>query len=218
MARVPGTINTKAKDERKEDSSADVRVVYAHPSYYGVSFPDLYDLPIRSGPYKEFFNDFYAYLVQQRINDQITKSDKRLKALIFGNIGTDNTTTAVGYSIWWIDRLLSVGIENHRKNLLYWVLAPYLITVRKMDYDKAYAVLEKWLDKCHNVCRLQPDWSYFRYRIGYCLDLAARHERLPIKFQTFMEYYPELYSELFEKKLNSTDHYVTIGEEHNKNE
>lgn len=60
--------------------------------------------------------------------------------------------------------------------MLFRVLAPYLITVKGLDYDKAYSVLEQWLDKCNDVKRLEPDWTSFRYRISYCLDIAENRE------------------------------------------
>ena len=94
--------------------------------------------------------------------------------------------------IWWIDRLLSIGVEDHRKDLLYWVLASYLITVRKIDYDKPTHILDGWLDRCNDVRRLEPGSTYFRHRIRYCLDTAESKERLPIRFETFQEYYPEV--------------------------
>ena len=87
-------------------------------------------------------------------------------------------------------------VEDNRKDLLYWVLAPYLITVRGLDYDIAYAILDAWLDKCDEVRRLEPGRTEFRYRIRYCLDIAENQERKPIKFDTFKEYYPRLYQRL----------------------
>jgi hypothetical protein len=68
---------------------------------------------------------------------------------------------------------------------MYWILAPYLITVKGLDYDKAYDIIEAWLDKCNEVRRLEPSWTAFRYRLRYCLDTAEDQERRPIRFDTF---------------------------------
>ena len=92
--------------------------------------------------------------------------------------------------------LLQTPVEDNRKDLLYWVLAPYLITVRGLDCDIAYAILDAWLDKCDEVRRLEPGRTEFRYRIRYCLDSAENQERKPIKFETFKEYYPDIYKRL----------------------
>jgi Primase X len=193
MFRIPGTFNTKARAAGKDPL---VRVVAGDGN--GIEYT-IRRICIEQGlppelaaeelgkPTTQFLNDFHAYLVQQRINDKIIKSEKRVKSLTL-----PNQLARVYDSILWIDRLLSEGIEDHRKDILYWVLAPYLITVRKMDHDKAAVVLEQWLEKCDAIRSLEPGWSYFRYRINYCIDNAYRNERLPIKFQTFQEYYPDL--------------------------
>jgi hypothetical protein len=202
MFRVPGTYNTKAKASGRDPL---VRIVQGmeyipHRIAQEQSLPQpLYEAMVTSRPATKFLNDFYAYLVQEQINNEIAKSSKRLRSLISSSphlpIGEHIT------GIWWIDKLLSLGVEDHRKDLLYWVLAPYLITIRKMDYDKAESVLEEWLEKCDNVRRLEPGRIYFRYRIQYCLQSAERNDRLPIKLETFREYYPELFKEVIDEHI-----------------
>jgi hypothetical protein len=123
---------------------------------------------------------------------QRIKSDRRLRALAFvgNNISRYNKSDV----IWWIEKLLSVGgIEDGHKDLLFWVLAPYLVSVRKLDHDRAYTILESWLDKCAQIRSLDPDWNSFRHRMRYCLDVAESQQRKPIRFQTFREYYPDVY-------------------------
>ena len=198
LFRVPGTYNTKAK--------AEVRIVQgleyvAHKNVDENSLPDIaYEAESASKPTVKFLNDFYAYLVQEKINAEITKGDRRLRSLTAQSANGGNIGPSGSNSIYWIEKLLRIGIDDYRKDLLFWVLAPYLMTVRKMDYDKACIVLELWLSGCNDVRRLEPSLSYFKNRIRYCLDTAREQERLPIKFQTFVEYYPELYKELFIKQ------------------
>jgi hypothetical protein len=76
------------------------------------------------------------------------------------------------------------------------VLAPYLITIKGLDYDKAYNILDSWLDKCADVRSLEPDQTAFRNRLRYCLDTPDDQERKPIRFDTFREYYPEIYKRI----------------------
>lgn len=57
--------------------------------------------------------------------------------------------------------MLQTGIEDGRKSLIFWVLAPYLITVKGLDHNKAYDMIETWLDKCDDVRRLEPGWLHF---------------------------------------------------------
>src|SRR5215212_2201941 len=165
MFRIPGTINTKAKALGRENPI--VRIVEGHEQLIKrlMPVPPPFDEQDVSKPTTKFLNDFYAYLVQQQINNEIAKSDKRLVASrIRDTIGNN--------SIWWIEKLLQTGVDDGRKDLLFWVLAPYLITVRRLDYDKAYSVLEGWLEGCDDVRQLEPDWTSFRYRIRYCLEAA----------------------------------------------
>jgi Primase X len=101
----------------------------------------------------------------------------------------------------WIDKLLQTGVEDNRKNLLFWVLAPYLITVRGLDHAKAYDILDAWLDRCNDVSSLEPEKSAFQNRIKQCLDVAKNQGRRPIKFETFKEYYPDVYHNNKSSKL-----------------
>jgi hypothetical protein len=76
-------------------------------------------------------------------------------------------------------------------------LALYLITVKGLDHNKAYDMIETLLDKCEDVRRLEPGWTAFRYRLRYCLDTAEDQDRRPIRYDTFKEYYPEIYEKLY---------------------
>lgn len=188
LFRVPGTINTKTK--------AVVKVVEGYRHINGrISKEELLPKACKdveaSKPTTKFLNDFYAYLIQLQINDKIVKSDRQLKSLEAGfRTGNPN-------SIWWIEKLLSTGVEDGRKDLLFWVLAPYLISIRRLDHDKAVDILESWLDKCNAVSSLNYGRSYFSRRIEYCISSAEHQNRLPIRLGTFGEYYPELYRRLF---------------------
>lgn len=195
LFRVPGTYNTKAKAAGKDPR---VRIMQ------GMEFV-IQDIALRhSGPHDtylqekasksttKFLNDFLGYLIQDRIDDKVEKLQRRKYQLI--HVGSSNGN--VNNSIAWIDKLLQTGVADDRKNLIYWVLAPYLITVRNIEYDQAYHIIEAWLEKCDQVRSLEPDWTSFRYRIRYCLDSAEEQERKPIRFETFKEYYPNVYKAL----------------------
>jgi Primase X len=191
LFRVPGTYNTKAKAAGKDPR---VRIMQGmeyvlHKITDEQSLPDLLYNQKASKPTTKFLNDFLGYLIQERIDEKVEKLQRRKYSLI--HVGNSNN------SIGWIDKLLQTGVGDERKNLIYWVLAPYLITVRNIEYDKAYHIIEAWLEKCDQVRSLEPGWTEFRYRIRYCLDTAESQERKPIRFDTFKEYYPEVY-----KKLN----------------
>lgn len=185
LFRVPGTINSKAKNAGLDPI---VKTVQMGTWVYGLISPQ----PAVGEVKNDFLMKFHSHLVQEVIEEKVEKL-KRRQQLSAGLL--KNNVSSIG----WIDRLLQIGVEDNRKNLLFWVLTPYLITVRGLDYDQAYNILETWLDKCNEVKRLEPDRITFRYRLRYCLDTAESQERKPIKFGTFKEYYPDIYKRI---KLN----------------
>jgi hypothetical protein len=188
MFRVPGTLNSKCKAaaaaEGKDPLVTIIGYWYSDSAY---SF---------GAPSHKLINDFHAYLVQELIDDKIEKAEKRQKLANYNNGPLKSSNR-----MEWIDRLLQIGVEDQRKNLLYWVLAPYLITVRGLDYDKAYSILQQWIDKCNEV-RAIDDKIGFRYRIRYCLDTAEKQERKPVKFETFRRNYTDAYQRIQGIKQN----------------
>jgi hypothetical protein len=186
LFRVPGTINSKAKEAGKDPIVKEVQP----------SSPHI--ITDRGKPKQEFLNDFNAYLVQEIIDEKIERRSllerqrRRYRRQTYNNNNNNNNSRIPEY-----DKLLETGIGDNRKNIMFWILAPYLITVKGLDYDRAYNILESWLQKCDQVRRLSPSWAYFRSRIRYCLESARDGLRKPDKTETFREYYPEIYKRLF---------------------
>jgi hypothetical protein len=193
LFRVPGTINTRARDTGKDPY---VRIVKGSGDFYKTLNlnVDLKTLNIGK-PTTEFLNEFLGSLIQEVIDEKTDRLHHR-RHLAVGSMLRNGGGSSSSNSLPWIDKLLQTSVDDSRKNLLYWVLAPYLMTIRGLDYDKAYSILEGWLERCNDVRRLEPDWTSFRYRIRYCLDTAEEQERKPIRFETFKEYYPDIYKEL----------------------
>jgi hypothetical protein len=148
----------------------------------------------------EFLMKFHSMLVQELIDEKVEKMKRRTR--LSGSMLKNNSSLVSNRWAFWIEPILKHGWQDHRKDLLYWVLAPYLITVKGLDYDRAYDLLKAWLLKCDDIRRLEPDWSYFEYRIRYCLDTAEDKERWPITFESFKQYYPDIYESL--KKSSTT--------------
>lgn len=53
--------------------------------------------------------------------------------------------------IRWIESLLITRLEDHRKYVLWLILAPYLINLKKLSYDEAFRVIRDWLNKCDKI-------------------------------------------------------------------
>ena len=57
--------------------------------------------------------------------------------------------------IKWIENgILENALADHRKYIIWRILSPYLLNVRKLQREEAYSVMKDWLDKCDKKERL----------------------------------------------------------------
>jgi Primase X len=57
--------------------------------------------------------------------------------------------------IKWIENgILENVLTDHRKYVIWRILSPYLLNVRKLTREEAYSVMKDWLDKCDEKERL----------------------------------------------------------------
>jgi hypothetical protein len=80
---------------------------------------------------------------------------------------------------------------DFRKLTIDLVLAPYLINVKKCDYDMAYDTIAEWLDKCGKKRSLT-----FNIRTK-SLNHAKDECMYPMKLDTIKTKYNEMYNEIF---------------------
>jgi hypothetical protein len=60
--------------------------------------------------------------------------------------------------IKWIEKgILENTLADHRKYIIWRVLSPYLLNVRKLPREETYSVMKDWLDKCDKLERLNFD-------------------------------------------------------------
>ena len=106
------------------------------------------------------------------------------------NIGRTNNN--------WIENiLLQTPIDDYRKEVIFWILVPYLCTIKDIqDDDEIHQVVDEWLDKCEQLRRLEPSRRDFDRRIDDAIEWARDDNMLPTKLQTIKEDYPDLYKKL----------------------
>jgi hypothetical protein len=194
LFRVPGTVNRKAK-ENGLDPIVTVRKIgdwYINGAYSENNNDDGEKYRSVGEVTPQFLLKFQNMLVQEVIDDRVDKMQRRMKLARAAQ--SYNSTNTIMNNKWasWIEPILRNGVSDHRKDLMFWVLAPYLITVKGLGYEQASIILKEWLVKCSVIRKLEPSWSYFEYRIRYCLDFVEDKERWPIPLDTFKEHYPEL--------------------------
>ena len=97
-----------------------------------------------------------------------------------------------GSSLSWIEQLLQRPVKDGRHRLLWHVLAPYLINVRKLSADQAERVLQEYFDKCNAVRRLEPSSHSFKRLIRYYLRVAEKDGYPPWRLETIERLDPQL--------------------------
>jgi hypothetical protein len=134
MLRVPGSINSKCGQQ--------VRIVNKwNNEYYNNSRVPLFLL----------LGSFLAYLVDQNLSTttsrQISTTTQQYATA---------TTTYTNNKITWIESLLQspILLSDGRKYCLWRILAPYLMNVRKLQYEESFNIIKEWLDRCNQVRRL----------------------------------------------------------------
>lgn len=94
----------------------------------------------------------------------------------------------------WIEKLLQRPIPDGGHRVLWHVLAPYLVNVRKLPLDQAEAKLREYFAKCGAIQRLNPSGSSFNRLIRYYLKLAERDGYPPWRLETIEKNDPQLYA------------------------
>ena len=109
--------------------------------------------------------DFRRWLINEMIKQRLTDSKKARGKTI-------NST-----KIWWIEKLLQTPVDDYRKFVVWRILAPYLINIKKCSIDEAFNTIKDWLDKCSQSRSLDFNPNY---RIKYNINTAKRNGYMPI--------------------------------------
>ena len=175
LIRVPGSMRSKYNNQP-------VQII---KKWNGIR------VPITKG----FIEEFRDWLIQKKIDQQ----KQRQKILIERAKNKNNYNFDPKYYPW-IEHLLQTPIHDCRKPVIGIILAPYLINVRNLSFDKSYIIIKSWLDKCNELEPLD-NYRQFDYRIEYDLKIAINKGIPPMtkeKIKTDPAY-SELYQILKDK-------------------
>ncbi len=147
LIRIPGSYNSKVleKDFRLEKSGVEI-----------IQQWDGHRIPIQL-----LLRDFRRWITQQELNQklQISKKKKFQQIRLLPETSTN---------IDWIERLLSIPLEDNRKYCLFHILVPYLVNVRKLSTEEINNIIFNWLSKCNAVKSLDFDVTVeLKNRIKY---------------------------------------------------
>jgi Primase X len=93
---------------------------------------------------------------------------------------TVRTQTANPMMISWIEKLLQTPLDDYRKFVVWRILSPYLINIRKCSTDDASSMIRNWLDRCSKLKSLDFNPNY---TIKYNINSARRSGYLPISLE-----------------------------------
>ena len=128
--------------------------------------------------------EFRRWLIQKKI-DSLEEAKKQEKFQMTVSKNQERTNT-----IKWIEKgILEHPLSDHRKYIIWRILSPYLLNVRKLPKEDAYSVMKWWLDKCDKVEKLN-----FNPKIKIKDGLkGASKGFLPISMEKLKEENRELY-------------------------
>lgn len=132
LLRIPGSINSKNNNK--------VTIIQ---KWNGIR-PNI---PL------EFMENFHTYLIQKKIDEyNIYRQGQQQKKKRNNHNNLKNYQTNHYYE--WIEKLLKISLEDYRKLILWRILCPYLVNVKKLSYEESFRILREWLDKCNSLKKL----------------------------------------------------------------
>jgi Primase X len=133
-------------------------------------------------PIQPMLTPFKIWLTQKRIDEEL-KKDTQFQMTVYRSQESTNT-------IKWIEKgILDHPLSDHRKYIIWRILSPYLLNVKKLPKEEAYSVMKEWLDKCDKVEKLT-----FNLKIKIKDGLkGASKGYLPISMEKLKEENRQLY-------------------------
>jgi hypothetical protein len=139
LLRVPGSLNSKCIDKEQD---TEVKIIQK----WDGKRPSIQPL----------LRDFRRWVIQKRIDDfeEIKKQEKKHRRFEIV-VSQDQENKDRINKIKWIENgILENTLPDHRKYIIWRVLSPYLLNVKKLPKEEAYFLIKDWLDKCDKLEKL----------------------------------------------------------------
>ena len=138
LLRIPGSLNSKCIPNKVQD--AEVKIVQR----WDGKRPSIQPL----------LRDFRRWLIHKRIDDIEELKEQEKKRGRFQIIASQNQSKAIT-KIKWIEKgILEHPLPDHRKYIIWRILSPYLLNVKKLPKEESYSVMKDWLYRCNELERL----------------------------------------------------------------
>jgi hypothetical protein len=103
-------------------------------------------------------------------------------------------------TIKWIEKgILAHPVKDHRKYIIWRILSPYLLNVKKLPKEEAYSIMKEWLDKCDKLEKLSFN-PKTKIRDGL---RGASKGYFPISMEKLKEENRQLYDLILDRLGNS---------------
>ena len=144
LVRIPGSLNSKCIINN-EQQNAVVKVIQR----WNGKRPSIQPL----------LRHFRRWLIQKRIDDieELKKQEKKNAKfhMIISQNQEHQQQYQVNKKIKWIEEgMLESAPPDHRKYIIWRILSPYLLNVKKLPQEESYCIIKDWLDKCDKLERL----------------------------------------------------------------
>jgi hypothetical protein len=98
--------------------------------------------------------DFRRWLIQKRIHDieELKKREKKIAG--FHMIVTSQNQRPTNNIKWIENGILQNPLPDHRKYIVWRILSPYLLNIKKLPKEESYSIIKDWLDKCNKIEKL----------------------------------------------------------------
>jgi hypothetical protein len=101
---------------------------------------------------------FRRWLIQKRIDDieELKKQEKKHAKfhMIVSRHQEQQQQNQINKIKWIENGILENALADHRKYVIWRILSPYLLNVRKLTREEAYSVMKDWLNKFDKLERL----------------------------------------------------------------
>jgi Primase X len=181
LLRVPGSLNSKCILNKGEVTvDPEVNIIQK----WDGKTPSIQPL----------LRDFRRWLIQKRIDEavELKKQSEKKKHDRFHMVVAPKDQKGNGETnrIEWIEKgILENPLPDHRKYVIWRILSPYLMNVKKLPKEESYTTIENWLDKCNKLERLNFN-TKLKIREGL---KGASKGYYPISLEKLKEENKELY-------------------------
>jgi Primase X len=88
----------------------------------------------------------------------------------------------------YVEKLLRMQIQDHRKFAISLILAPYFVNIQHQSDIDCFSKIKQWVLKCNEINKLKPATVHFDDLIKKSIERARNTRIKPLKFEETLRY------------------------------